>query len=104
MNISTSDITVDGKNYEWWVERQPQWCHEDSWKGVLLGVQITKQKSRSCLIQLPFEVKSSRSVPGRQRPKISQKQIESYIREALEAGWEPESKGKPFQYEVTKHT
>jgi len=35
-----------------------------------------------------------------QRPKLSEKTIEAGIRQALAAGWDPESRGKTFVYNV----
>ena len=33
-----------------------------------------------------------------QRPKVSKSDVAVRIKEAIEAGWDPESRGKPFSY------
>lgn len=91
---------MDGKLFEWWLERQPQWCHEDGWKGLLIGIKLQNKDSKVAFIQLPFKVESRRSTPQKQRPKIHISDLEKHIKQAIEAGWEPESRGKPFAYEV----
>jgi hypothetical protein len=34
------------------------------------------------------------------RPGISAAKVAAHIREAMEEGWDPDSRGKPFVYEV----
>jgi hypothetical protein len=36
------------------------------------------------------------------RPPIVSAKVVDHIREAIEAGWDPESRGKPFVYEVAE--
>jgi hypothetical protein len=34
------------------------------------------------------------------RQNISPAKVQAHIRQAMEAGWDPESRGKPFVFEV----
>jgi len=97
-----STIIVNGNEYLWRVERNPQWCSADGWRGMLLHVEPGSSDGRALNIELPFERKDHRSTPHRQRPKITLSMVSMYIREALEAGWDPTSRGKVFQYTVEK--
>ncbi len=100
--MRTEETTIELNNtiYKWWVSRQPQWCHEDGWQGVQISVELAKEPKKILLLQLPFEISSRRSTPQKQRPKIQPKQVVNYITQAIEDGWQPNSRGKPFRYEV----
>jgi hypothetical protein len=36
------------------------------------------------------------------RPPIASAKVAAHIREAMAAGWDPESRGKPFVYDVAE--
>jgi len=60
---------------------------------------VVDKNGRNLIVELPFERSSHRSTPQRQRPAVSIAEVERYIREAIDAGWDPESRGKPFVFE-----
>lgn len=93
-------VEVDGLEYVYWISRDPQWCHEDGWQGVQVTVELAKRPNKQLLIQLPFSIESRASTPHMQRPKIADNDVEGYIKAAIESGWAPESKGKPYRYLV----
>jgi hypothetical protein len=100
MRTESSILTVAGATYAWSVFREPQWCTTDGWKGLALEVTAVDKIGRQLIIELPLEKKSHRTTPHRQRPNVTRSEIERYIREAIEAGWEPDSRGKPFVFEL----
>lgn len=93
-------ITVDSVDYTWTLQREPQWCTADGYKGMAIAVSLVDEPRRSAILQYPFPLNARRSTPHRQRPKVERSQLESGIREALASGWEPDSKGKPITFEV----
>jgi hypothetical protein len=99
MRTEPALVEVGGATYAWSVHREPQWCTIDGWKGLALEVAAQDASGRQLIIELPFQAKSHRSTPHRQRPNVARSEIERYIREALEAGWDPDSRGKPFVFE-----
>ena len=101
MRTESSLVEVGGATYRWSVHRQPQWCTTDGWKGLALEVAAEGASGRQLIVELPFEAKNHRSTPHRQRPNVGRAELERYIREAIEAGWEPESRGKPFVFAPT---
>jgi len=100
MRTDSAIAKVGGASFRFKVHREPQWCGSDGWKGLALAVEAVDKAGRNLIVELPFEHSSHRSTPHRQRPSISVAKVEGYIREALEAGWDPESRGKPFVYEL----
>src|ERR1700722_1455850 len=93
-------VFVDGVAFSWRLHREPQWCTADGWKGVAIAVEHAKAPVRTLIIEFPFEIQSHRSTPHRQRPKLPEKAIAAHIRGAIAQGWHPESRGKPFIFEV----
>ena len=100
MRVNRTTVEVDDVKYDWWISREPQWCHEDGWQGVQITVELTKKPKKQLLIQLLFSIESRRSTPHRQRPKVPNKNIILHIKDAINLGWQPESKGKPFRYDA----
>lgn len=50
---------------------------------------------REALVEWPMPKVASNSVPYRQRPKIDAPLLNQAVTAAIEAGWEPLSRGKP---------
>jgi hypothetical protein len=94
---SMEDVaTVDGVKYRWQIHREPQWATVDGGKGLCISVQHEENPQKVLLLEYPFP-KPSRHA---QRPKVSKHDVAVQIGKAIEAGWEPESRGKPFTYMI----
>jgi hypothetical protein len=91
-------IEVDGLTYEWAVQREPQWCTADRWRGLVLSIR-QEGEQREALLEFPMP-KSRNGSPHRRRPKIDKAIVSNGVRAALAAGWEPTSRGKPETYMV----
>jgi hypothetical protein len=50
---------------------------------------------REALVEWPMPKAASNSVPYRQRPKIDAPLLSQAVTAAIQAGWEPLSRGKP---------
>jgi hypothetical protein len=94
-------IDVDGRVYRWELRREPQWCTTDGWQGMLVAAALEGDIGRETLIQFPApKWAKRRSMPHRQRPQVQRSQVAEAIRAALAAGWEPDTRGKPFHVEL----
>lgn len=93
-------IAVGELSFRWKIHREPQWCTSDGWKGLAISVERADVRGRQLLIELPFSANERRSTPQRQRPNVSDAELRVHIAEAIDAGWKPESRGKPFLLEV----
>jgi hypothetical protein len=91
-------IEVDGLSYEWAIQREPQWCTADGWRGLVLSIRY-EGGQREALLEFPMP-KSGNGSPHRRRPTISKTVVANGVRAALAAGWEPTSRGKPETYMV----
>jgi hypothetical protein len=95
---SSSIVDVDGVKYEWHLQREPQYSDLDGWKGMLVALlQVDNQ--RGALLEFP---PPKRLLKGLQRGRlqISDALVSRGVRAALQAGWEPASRGKPMVFTV----
>ncbi|TAK17011.1 MAG: hypothetical protein EPO38_01310 [Rhizorhabdus sp.] len=93
-------VEVDGEQYEWSLQREPQWCTVDGWKGMAVSLRH-RDAGREALLEFPMpSSRRSKLQPQLRRPQINQRIIENGVRAALAAGWNPASRGKPITFEV----
>jgi len=90
-------ITIDGVDYFW--EQRHGWVVERDRgvKGVSVSVWRRPRKTRELVVDFPFTVFGLDKRPGRTKLTAV---LESAIRSAMHAGWDPESRGKAFRHLV----
>lgn len=94
----SGNVEVDGFPYEWELRNEPQWNESEGWKGMTVAL-LRKQTQRGALLEFP---PPQRLLKGMQRGRlqISDAIVSRGIRAALDAGWEPASRGKPMVFMV----
>ena len=95
-------MTVDGIALIWRLHREQQLSTADGWRGVAIHVRVAEKVRRELHLEYPA-VKTQKVGYTRTdfvRQNISPAKVEAHIREAIAAGWDPESRGKPFLYEL----
>jgi hypothetical protein len=89
---------ADGLKLVWELLSEPQYSNSgDGRIGLRIGVRVADAATRELIIEYPYPTDSGglpKPVP--QRPPVSQPMVERSINEALAAGWDPSSRGKPF--------
>jgi hypothetical protein len=95
-------VTIDGFPLIWRLHREQQWFTVDGWKGVAIHVRVADKARRELVLEYPPDetqtLDSMRTAPARQR--ILAAKVEAHIREAMEAVWDPASRGQPVTYQV----
>jgi hypothetical protein len=91
-------VDVDGLPYEWELRSEPQWSESEGWKGMTVAL-LRKSTQRGAMLEFP---PPKRLLKGMQRGRlqISDAILSRGIRAALQAGWEPTSRGKPMVFMV----
>jgi hypothetical protein len=91
-------VDVDGQQYEWELRSEPQWSESEGWKGLTIAL-LQKHTQRGALLEFP---PPKRLLKGLQRGRlqISDAIVSRGIQAALNAGWEPASRGKPMVFMV----
>jgi hypothetical protein len=95
-------IVIDGMNLDWHVQREPQWSSTDGWKGMSIAVRLAENKCRELLVEYPFKRRTNGMAEFPQRPNIIAKALETDVKAAMEAGWDPMSRGKVFAFQVAE--
>ena len=99
----SEQITVDGIELAWTVLRDTQWSSRDDYQGITISVRKVGPERRELLLKYPFlgaKPNGKWHIP--EKLKVTPQIVEAGIREALEAGWEPDSRGKVFNWFVEK--
>jgi hypothetical protein len=92
-------VEINGQAFDWELQREPQWCTADGWRGMTVAVRLVGAQ-RDAVLEFPMPKRTTNGSPQRQRPKINDAIIANGVRAALAAGWEPTSRGKPIVYMV----
>lgn len=104
-NVKNGTVRVEGDDYRWSVHRLPTWTRGRSSPGPeLLGLAVLvepQQPSRRQLI-LEFGIDPTRhgDMPHHQRFIMPHRRLAEAIQSAIAAGWDPDSRGRPFVYEA----
>ena len=93
-------VTLRGANLVWRLHREQQWCGEDGWRGVAIHVRIAQGTRRELHLEYPAVKvqKIGYTRTDRIEVNIRPAKVEQDIAQAMDAGWDPESRGKPFIY------
>lgn len=91
-------VSVDGTDYAW--------SYRHGWqvwgKGIQvisISVSLNPGRTRQLILDLTVKVNIEDGTPSEARVLRA---LESGIRSAREAGWDPESRGRAFRYEVAE--
>jgi hypothetical protein len=95
-------IVIDETRLHWTLVSEPQWVSGHGFKGLCISVQMKDGHHRELILEYPFPKKANRiGIPQLpQRPQLPLKGIETAIRQAMVAGWDPTSRGKKFVFPV----
>jgi hypothetical protein len=95
-------VTIDGVQLIWKLHREQQFTTDDGWKGVAIHVRIAEGTRRELHLEYPA-VKTQKldyTRADRVVVNIRAAKVEAHIRQAMEEGWDPASRGKPYCFEV----
>ncbi|HEY1615667.1 MAG TPA: hypothetical protein VGF97_18475 [Rhizomicrobium sp.] len=95
----TGIVAIDRLKYEWELQREPQWCTADGWRGMTVSLRRVDSQ-REAVLEFPMPKRPLNGSPHRQRPQLNDAIAANGVRAALAAGWEPESRGKPMLFAV----
>jgi len=93
-----SAVTINGFSLVWRLHREEQTETTDGPKGMAIHVSVAEGVRRELHIEYqPAEKKAHGPMIAEPvRRMIVPQRVEAHIRDAMEAGWDPESRGKPF--------
>src|SRR5688572_4611609 len=97
--IQQGKIEVDSVGYDWSVHRQPTWVTSGAPRLLGLAIQVTPEEPNTRELLLEFDIsRGHRNMSHHQRFKVPNVRLLQCIRSAIEAGYDPSSRGKPFRF------
>jgi hypothetical protein len=94
-------ITIDGLELLWTVLRDTQWTSRDDYQGITISVVQAGPARKELQLKYPFlgaKPNSKWHIP--EKARITPEIVEAGIREALEGGWDPNSRGRTYTWLV----
>jgi hypothetical protein len=90
-------LMVDGYPLRWSLKSEQIWDPSGDHTGLRLSVERSDEAHRELILEYPFV-----EMPGGKtaRPDIKADRLEDDIRRAIDAGWNPKSRGRPFIFPV----
>lgn len=85
----------------WELISEPQKNPDFGFMGARISVRVADAARRELIVQFPFPTdKNGDYVPVTPRASFTQAEIDNAIRLAIDAGWDPGSRGKAFQFRL----
>jgi hypothetical protein len=98
------EVAIDGFPLIWHLHREEQRISAEEWRGISVHVKVAEMTRRELFLEYPSALPQKpgwiRTEPP--RPAVTAAKVEKHIREAMAVGWNPESRGKPFVYQVSE--
>jgi hypothetical protein len=96
-------IAVNGVRLLWRLLSEPQQTREHGYKGLCISVIPEGGRNRELILEYPMPDKHTGNGAPQlpERPKFSVKTIEDAVRQAMAAGWNPESRGKSTVFRIS---
>lgn len=90
-------LLMDGYPLSWALKSEQIWSPVGDHIGLRLSVTRQDEAHRELILEYPF-----REMPGGKtaRPDVKTESLEADIRRAMEAGWNPKSRGRPFVFRI----
>ncbi|AYG96133.1 hypothetical protein D8I30_13850 [Brevundimonas naejangsanensis] len=95
---SSGTVEVDGDVYEWEVRRQPRPLPGRQWEGMALSLRL-KDFKREAIVQFPMPMRAN-GRPDLEKQRVNLEHVRNAVAAAIEAGWNPASRGKPLNFDV----
>ena len=87
-------LEIDGYPLRWTLRSEQVWDPKgEEHLGLWISVERSDETHRELVLEYPFVDMGKTG-----RPDIDTARIEADIRQAMEAGWKPKSRGRPFVF------
>lgn len=97
-------INVRGDEYRWSIYRQPKWAtgqfEQHQLRGLAILVESIRPSCRRLILEFSIDPSRHGDMPQHQRFRINDSRLIECVEQAMDEGWDPESRGKDFIYEA----
>ena len=91
-------VEVDGDIYHWELRRQPRPTTGGQWEGIAVTLRLQDFK-REAVVQFPPPLRPN-GRPDTEKQFVNTDHVRNAVAAAIEAGWNPTSRGKPVAFDV----
>lgn len=91
-------VEVDGEIYEWELRRQPRPLGNGDWEGIAITLRHQDFR-REAIVQFPPPLRAN-GRPDMEKQKVDLEKVRNAVAAAIEAGWDPASRGKAVAFDV----
>jgi hypothetical protein len=90
-------LEVEGFPLRWTLRSEQIWDAHGDHLGLRLSVERADEAHRELILEFPFQ-----EMPGgkTERPDVDRDGLADAVRRAMDAGWKPKSRGRPFTFQV----
>lgn len=89
-------VHVGGVEYRWSIYREPRWTGTGVLLGLAILVNAAKSKGRELVLEFAIDSTRHGEMPPHQRFRVSNRRLIECVQNAMNSGWDPETRGKPF--------
>lgn len=98
-NASAETLSIEGEAVTWEVLSEPRWS-SDGYVGLRISVRADAN-FRELIVEFPYtKTQNGRPRSWPNRPREFRILLEAAIRQAMDAGWRVDSRGRPFNFQV----
>ncbi len=95
---------MDGVELHWSLLREAQYTTNDGYKGMAFTVRAKSDPGsnrvfRELILEFPFPKRKYRFA-HQEKERIEPRRVEAATRQAMEAGWDPVSRGRVFAFQI----
>jgi hypothetical protein len=91
-------VALDGVDYTW-IQRHGWVVWGKGIKAVSVSVSLRPERTRELILDFSLKVGPEEDTPSEKRLVAA---LGPAIRAAMEAGWDPESRGRAFRFEIAE--
>jgi hypothetical protein len=103
--LRAENIQIGAHELRWTLIRDAQWHSKDDYQGIAISVSKAGATRRELILKYPYlGAKRSGAWHLPDKPKVTPEIVAGGIRAAIEAGWDPDSRGKSFTFQVPENT
>ena len=96
----TQVIEVEGFQLSWKLRRSPKWSTDQGYIGAAISVERADAIRRELIVEYPFPGTKNGMAYLPERIKLTSRDVVLAVQEAISAGWNPDSRGRPFVFQI----
>jgi hypothetical protein len=98
--MKTGTVQIQGVEFRWSIFRQPRWTSTRTLLGLAILVETIEPSHRQLILEFTIDRSRHGDMPQHQRFRVSNRRIIECIQNAMNAGWDPNSRGKRFVFDA----